>query len=100
MALRGAGSLRCTAVILLVTARLTVVAATPARAEHAAGVPGTARVAAGQIDVRNQSCAIDGAGVLFCWENEFSGRLGNGGALNDEEPAPTPVDTTGPIPDT
>ena len=81
-------------------ATLTAVAATPARAEQAAGVPGAARTAAGLIDVRSQSCAIDGAGVLFCWGSESGGELGNGGALNDVQHVPTPVDTTGAIPDT
>jgi alpha-tubulin suppressor-like RCC1 family protein len=97
---RRAGLLRSAAVIMLLAATLTAVAATPARGEQAAGVPGAARAAAGLIDVRTQSCAIDGAGVLFCWGNEFSGELGNGGALNEAQHLPTPVDTTGAIPDT
>jgi alpha-tubulin suppressor-like RCC1 family protein len=46
------------------------------------------------------ACAIATDGSVWCWGSDGAGRLGNGMALTADQPSPTPVDTTGAIPDT
>ena len=50
--------------------------------------------------VGQHACAIGADATAWCWGGDSEGELGNGDALTPHQASPTPVDTTGAIPDT
>jgi alpha-tubulin suppressor-like RCC1 family protein len=41
------------------------------------------------------TCGITASGAPYCWGQDSSAQLGNGGTLTDDQPEPSPVDTGG-----
>ncbi len=78
-------------------AALTGSQASPTPADTAGTIPDTwTAIAGGDF----HTCAIATDGTAWCWGADPSGELGNGAALTGNQVSPSPVDTTGPIPDT